>query len=91
MQKPYDAAYSADNIRRILPTRGNLLTIRSCLLASLLLISPAAVAQYAVTLAFPDGTIEVCSGTGFVLDYLALNIAVTECTFDRIFADGLGG
>jgi hypothetical protein len=61
------------------------------LFVSLLLISPAAGAQYTVALHFPDHSIEVCASTGYALDFLMLDIDVTSCKPDAIFANGMGG
>lgn len=71
--------------------RGSILTLRKRLFTCLLLISPAAGAQYAVTLHFPDHSIQVCMSTGYVVDFLSLDIDVTSCKLDTIFADGMGG
>ena len=71
--------------------RGSILTLRKRLFTCLLLISPGAGAQYAVTLHFPDHSIQICTSTGYFADYLSLDIDVTACNPDTIFADGMGG
>jgi hypothetical protein len=68
-----------------------MLTLRKRLFTSLLLISPAAGAQYAVTLHFPDHSIEVCASTGYAIDFLSVDIDVTSCKPDTIFSDAMGG
>jgi hypothetical protein len=67
------------------------LSLRKRLFACLLMISPAAGAQYAVTLHFPDRSLQVCMGTGYVVNFLSLDIDVTTCRLDAIFADHMGG
>jgi len=71
--------------------RGNILTLRKRLFTCLLLISPAAGAQYSVTLHFPDHSIQVCVSTGYVVDFVSLDVNVTSCNLDTIFADSMGG
>ena len=65
--------------------------VRTLLLISLLLVSSAVPAQYTITLTFPDHSVQVCSSPGFGIAYLELDINVTECKLDRIFADHMGG
>ncbi|MDR3389800.1 MAG: hypothetical protein P4L92_22395 [Rudaea sp.] len=65
--------------------------MRMILLISLLLASSAVAAQYTVLLNFPDKSIQVCASTGFLLSYLTMDVNVTECKADEIFADGMGG
>jgi len=61
------------------------------LFTTLLLISPAAGAQYAVTLHYPDHSIQVCVSSGYIVNFLSLDIDVTSCQLDTIFADRMGG
>jgi hypothetical protein len=68
-----------------------MLTLRKRLFTCLLLVSPAAGAQYAVTLHFPDRSIQVCMSSGYVVNFLSLDIDVTNCQLDSIFADHMGG
>jgi hypothetical protein len=91
MLNPDSVARGADGIARLSARRGNMLTLQKCLLTTLLLVSPAAGAQYAVTLHFPDHSIEVCAATDFALNYLMVNVDVVECTPDRIFSGNMGG
>ena len=65
--------------------------MRRLLLATLTLVSSAATAQYAVSLKFPDKTVELCTSPGFVVDYLSLNINVIDCGQDTIFIGDFGG
>ena len=67
------------------------LTMRMILLVALLLVTSAAAAQYAVSLKFPDKTVELCSSSGYSLNYLSVDIAVTECSADTIFIGDMGG
>jgi hypothetical protein len=71
--------------------RGSILTFRKRLFTCLLLISPAAGAQYTITLHFPDQSIQICESTGYVLDFLSVDASVTTCKLDTIFADHFGG
>jgi hypothetical protein len=61
------------------------------LLMSLVLVSSAVAAQYTITLTYPDKSIQVCSSPGFAIAYLELDINVTQCRLDKIFADSMGG
>jgi hypothetical protein len=65
--------------------------MRRLLLAALILVSSAATAQYAVSLKFPDKSVELCTSPGFVVDYLTVDITVTQCSQDTIFIGNMGG
>jgi hypothetical protein len=65
--------------------------MRTILLISLLLASSVAGAQYTIMLNFPDKSVQVCSSPGFAFAYLALDIDVTACKSDTIFASNMGG
>jgi hypothetical protein len=57
----------------------------------LLLISPAAGAQYTITLHFPDHSIQICESSGYVLDFTSVDATVSSCQLDTIFAANMGG
>ena len=65
--------------------------MRMILLMILLLVSSAAGAEYVIKLTSPDGSIQICSSTGFGFAGLELDIDVTACVADKIFKDGMGG
>jgi hypothetical protein len=67
------------------------LFMRTILLFLLLLASSGAVAEYTLTLNFPDKSVEICTSPGYQVGYLEMTVNVTECNVDTIFIGNMGG
>jgi hypothetical protein len=50
-----------------------------------------AAAPYTFLLKFPDGSLEICPATGFLIGFPEINVDVVSCTADKVFGDAFGG
>jgi hypothetical protein len=65
--------------------------MRKLALAALLAAVNSASAQYVFVLKFPDGSSEICPGTGFTIDFATITANVQDCALDKVFKNGFGG